>query len=281
MEGKRRPFTPAELETFFHVPLFTGCESEHRLKKPGDYLYRGGKYWLPILACFTGGRLSELCELQVKDVRQWGDGMWYASIALILERHEGDVIPKGYSDEVATATGRRKKAKTERSRRLIPLHPDLLALGFLDFVAARRHAGGGDALLFDEVTNYGPIFNRNEHDGTLKVEGVLASAGIKFRDTSFHSFRHAFNDTVRDRKFDSQLQARLMGHAPTGSGKHYGSQLTPGEAEQFLAFRFPVDLGHLRPAALKEPTTAPAPKPKGAPRKRVLVPGKASARTGG
>lgn len=274
LESKRRPFTPAELEVFFHQPLFTGCESEHRLKRPGKHMYRGGKYWLPILACFTGGRLAELCELQVKDVKRWGDGMWYANIALILEKHEGDVIPEGYAGEVATATGRRKKAKTPRSRRLIPLHPDLLALGFLDFVESRRQAGGRDALLFDEVSNYGPIFNRNEFDGDLKVEGVLASAGIKFRDTSFHSFRHAFNDAVRDTKVDGQLLNRLMGHAPIGSSKHYGSQLTPGEAEKFLEFRFPTDLGHLRPATLKVQTTAPAPKPQGGARKRVLVPGK-------
>jgi len=46
--------------------------------------------------------------------------------------------------------GRRLKTKT--SERVVPVHPELIELGFLDFVAARRKADGEQAWLFHRRT---------------------------------------------------------------------------------------------------------------------------------
>lgn len=247
----RRPFTPQELTHLFHAPLFTGCKGPHRIKEAGTYLHRGGKYWLPLLAVWTGGRLRELTDLKVSDLARWGD-LWYLTLAIIPDPTEGDEVPQDEvtEEENAPSAKRRqgKSQKTPHAKRLAPLHPDLLALGFLEFVEGRREAGGADALLFDEVGDYGPVFNRDEFDKERVVKGILASIGIKYHDTSFHSFRHVFADALRDSGLDSRLQDRLMGHAPKGAAKHYGSPLTPGEAAQFAVLRQCISLDHLLPA---------------------------------
>lgn len=272
-EKKRRPFTPAELDTLFHSPLFVGCRNADRLKEAGSYVYRGGRYWLPLLALWTGGRLTELTRLQCRNISEQS-GIWYADLANIPDGAEGD------ESEAKPTDG--DGGKTENSRRLAPLHPDFLALGFLEFVAFRRRVGGGDdALLFDEVADHGRFYNDDWQERGRPVKGVFATIGIKNRKTSFHSLRHSFADMIRTggrAGMDSRLQDRLMGHAPSGAARHYGSPLTPEEAAAFLAVRAPTDLTHLLPSPERPavPTkmrpTVKTRQPTTTPRKRVLVP---------
>ena len=65
------------------------------------------------------------------------------------------------------AGGSDKRLKTSSSERLIPVHPEILALGFLGFVARRRQEG--EVKLFAEVgmgatgyrsTTFSPWFTR-------------------------------------------------------------------------------------------------------------------------
>ena len=66
--------------------------------------------WLIYLACYSGCRLEELCQLARDDTRQVS-GIW------ILDINDGD--------------GR--KIKNEYSRRLVPIHPVLINRGFLQY----------------------------------------------------------------------------------------------------------------------------------------------------
>ena len=84
------------------------------LKKLFDVKRKGAaNYWLPYLGLYQGARLEELCQLRVEDVKtEPGTGIVY------LDIHGRD--------------GR--KVKTQSSERKVPLHPELVRLGFLNYV---------------------------------------------------------------------------------------------------------------------------------------------------
>src|SRR4029453_4449371 len=96
--------------------------------------YTAADYWLPWLGLYTAARLEELGQLRTGDVK-----------------HENDV------DYFAIEPGDGKRVKTKSSRRCVPIHPELIKLGFLGFVDGQRRAGG--ARLFPELkaTSYGSV----------------------------------------------------------------------------------------------------------------------------
>jgi integrase len=108
-ETGRLPYSAEDLKVIF------------RTKREGD-----ANHWLPWLALYTGARLEELGQLRVADVR-----------------HEDGV------DYLAIEPGDGKRVKTKSSRRRVPLHPELIKLGFLDFKAKQEKAG--EIRLFPEL----------------------------------------------------------------------------------------------------------------------------------
>ena len=129
---KRHPWTIDELNRMIASPIYTGCRSESHWKEPGDLVLRqSAKYWVPLIALFSGMRLGEIIQIQVSDVR-YLDGIEYF-----------DVTPAaiGPRDDEADDAEEEKSLKTESSRRAIPVHETLFELGFRDFLKFRRATG--------------------------------------------------------------------------------------------------------------------------------------------
>lgn len=100
-------FTLEDLERIFHSPIYT----------QGYLPLGGGKiacFWLPLLALYTGARIEELAQLQPSDV----------------------LLAKGlgYYLNISDLDSKSSQLKNEHSRRRIPIHPVLLACGFLQHV---------------------------------------------------------------------------------------------------------------------------------------------------
>lgn len=78
------------------------------------------KFWLPHLALFTGARVNELCQLnpQIDIHHDQESGCWFLDIT---EKTDSDARIK-------------KAVKTKTSKRKIPVHSKLIALGFLSYV---------------------------------------------------------------------------------------------------------------------------------------------------
>ncbi|MFK5978027.1 MAG: integrase [Rhizobiaceae bacterium] len=69
----RDPFTTKELKAIFTAPIYTGCESTHHWKKPGDLIPKtSGIYWVPLISLFTGARLGEIIQLYTEDICEEG-----------------------------------------------------------------------------------------------------------------------------------------------------------------------------------------------------------------
>lgn len=75
-----------------------------------------------LLALFAGGRQAEFAGLRVSDVREEPA----SGVPLLW------IVPD-------MKVGRRVKSET--SERVVPVHPELRKLGFLDYVADRRRDG--------------------------------------------------------------------------------------------------------------------------------------------
>jgi len=142
------------------------------------------RYWLPLIALYTGMRLEEIAQLTPKDIKTENfSGVHYIDI----NRNHG------------------KKAKTDTALRNIPLHDTLLSLGFMDYVRSRK----GSASLFDESGSaVSHAFIRYIEKIGVKKEGDK-------RTMVFHSFRDTFNNRLADTSVDikDRLRFALMGHS--------------------------------------------------------------------
>lgn len=193
-ESGREPFDAQELRVIFSTPVFTKGERPE-----------GGQgeaaFWLPLLALFTGSRLSELAGLKVSDVT-----------------HEELIGVDCLYIVPDVKAGRRLKNK--HSARAVPIHQQLIAVGFLDFAATQRKVRGAEAWLLPEVapstagvSAFSKWFGR-----------YIGAHGVTDPNKVFHSFRHNFTDALRLAAVTGDVSRALLGHAQEGVHGRYGAK---------------------------------------------------------
>jgi integrase len=113
-----------------------------------------------------------------------------------------------------------RSVKTQTSERVVPIHPELRRLGFLDYVAERRREDD-KAWLFPLADKRGGLKAWSKWWGHYLRDHI----GIEDRDMVFHSFRHGFTDRARAAGVAEEVRKALMGHsdASTVSGG-YGAK---------------------------------------------------------
>ncbi len=196
----RLPFTEAELQAIFKAPLYTGCKSSAAWLTKGAHIPNDeGIYWVPLLGLYTGARVGELIQLNVKDIRTLG-GIHYLDI---------------------TDNGEDQSTKTDSSLREIPIHPALVELGFLAFVGRQRDAG--QVRLFPEMPKSSDGYYSSAYSS--RFNRFLTNIGIKHEKNSFHSFRHNFEDAALDSLIPQGIVDALLGHSSEGMSKRYGTGL--------------------------------------------------------
>ncbi|MEL1264919.1 site-specific integrase [Pseudoxanthomonas putridarboris] len=144
--------------------------------------------WAAVIGLYTGARASEVGQLLVADVIE-EDGLLCIRV----------------SDE-----GEYQKVKTEVSLRTVPVHPDLLALGFREWVDGLRAAGTErlfPAAKADAKNGAGnwitKAFGRH-----LEQVGKSWPAGKR----GFHSLRKTVIQALQGAGVPSELRAQLVGH---------------------------------------------------------------------
>jgi len=184
--NKRRPWTDDELKTLFAAPLHTA----YALPKASN----GGceaAYWIPLLGLFTGARLGELCQLAAGDVKTV------------------DGIPA----IVITDDGEGQSVKTDAGRRTIPIHSELIRLGFMVYAASVQDRGETSLwpslpLRKDKPSDYfGRWFRLHR-----KALGLAETGG-----PTFHYFRHTVRPLMRRAGFNSEVRDKVTGHESKGS----------------------------------------------------------------
>jgi integrase len=75
-DSERDAFGAGDLRLLFESsPLYCGCASGRHRDTPGDLIIRDAKFWLPLVALYSGMRAEEIAQLTVSDLRQI-DGVW-------------------------------------------------------------------------------------------------------------------------------------------------------------------------------------------------------------
>ena len=208
-----KPFSTQELHAIFSGYLYKGTDSG-----PANLVFPY-QFWLPLLGIFTGGRLNELCQLETADITQeLSSGIWFVRLV-----EEGS-----------------KSLKNDNSNRFIPIHDELIRIGFLDFVAQAQTEDRknlfSDGLTYQKIKGWGGIattfFTRMPSPSTT-YGGYFYSIGIRKRlpdgkpdGKKFHAFRHTFVDLLRNTSDEAdRLIPAFTGHAAKNKNQSddYGS----------------------------------------------------------
>ncbi|MEG2817136.1 MAG: site-specific integrase [Comamonas sp.] len=225
-KDKRQPFDAAMLGRIFSQDLWRDGRGKVTKKDGKHREFSPFKYWTPLLALYSGARRGELAQLYVKDVKQTEKGTWYLDFNLEGEGKKEAEREEGQND---------KQLKTVNAIRVIALHPELVRLGFVEYVQALRDAGHARVfpeLAWDPVKGYGRYVGRWFNDKIMK--GKL---GVERDGTlSFHSFRHTFITACVLTGMGDAMRDDLAGHAPVGSqGVRTYAHLTPDKHLEALS----------------------------------------------
>jgi hypothetical protein len=178
--ARRGVLKDADLVALFGHETWTGSAVVH------DSLY-----WVPILGRYTMGRVEELCGLLVVDVD-------LAAPVPALEIRNNAL----------------RTIKTEERR--IPLHSELLRLGFAEYVERIRSVGRPE--LFPDLTARG----KRTALGSLfykRFSPILRATvpDAEEKSKTFHSLRKAGNTIMRDALVADSILNAILGHADSGT----------------------------------------------------------------
>lgn len=185
-EEPTETLTPEDLRLIFSNSIFN--ESERLNCKKAGY------FWAPILLATTGARPNEIAQLRLKDIKQ-----------------EGDITYIDINDE-----GDGQTVKTSSSKRKVPIHNDVIRLGFMDFVSLMRtyHSGeGAEGQLFVCMTNgkngWSKNLSRNFNEKRLpKIYPEGLPRGKRLR-----SLRKTFITTVTGLGAPNPIVRSVVGHS--------------------------------------------------------------------
>jgi integrase len=206
-----RAYKPEELTTAFAAAKY---RQENRLSH---------HFWPPLIALFTGMRLGEISQLACTDIFM-EEGQWAISI----------------NDEDY------KRVKSSASRRTIPMHPELVAIGLPQFAQDVKALGLGPQLF--------PVIRPNSlgemgNAASKKWDRYLVAAGLTDDALTFHSFRRTANTLLKRKKVPFDVRCQMVGHDLDHVNELYATDFTVADLASIVFPKFVfegLDLTSLR-----------------------------------
>jgi integrase len=166
-------------------------------------------HWILLIGLHSGARLEEIGQLLVRDVETFAENTFFH-----------------FCDDAAGQSIKTSDRGSAGSR-YVPVHPTLIQLGFLDYIAAQKQRGGSESRLF-------PALKADSH-GVLtgylskRIGVLLDSVGLTDPRLTFHSFRHTFKHFGRLCGIPKAVLDQLVGHESGEVGDAYGGEDYPIE----------------------------------------------------
>lgn len=148
--------------------------------------------WAALIGIFSGARLNEICQMDLQDVRQ-EDGIWFFNLA-----DEGE---------------NNKRLKSDAARRKVPIHAELIKLGFLDY--HERQSNKNATRLFPDYSycqknGYGRALSRWFN------ETLTPALNIKSKAHVFHGLRHTMVTRLAQAGIEEPIYQSIVGHERKG-----------------------------------------------------------------
>lgn len=192
----KQRFHDYQLIELFSHPWFSGCQSLKRSNQPGKLLLNDSRFWVPIVALYTGARAAELGGLKITDIK------FQPVPHFIIQANEYRGVKSG-------------------EKRLVPLLDALQNLGFVDYFK-KMEKSGADRVFPDWIANRTEIagqevwqwangniiraFNRS------LVQKLFPIASNETRSPlSFHSLRGSFKKLMYETN-QIVLADQVIGH---------------------------------------------------------------------
>jgi integrase len=181
-EDKRDAFTDHQLALIFGGAPWSS----------GDVAPNGkpSLYWGPLISLYHGLRIGEPCGLLVSEI----------------EEREGLPV-------INLRPNKLRRLKNGPAKRYLPIHPELIRLGFLDYVAQQRAAS--EEQLFPEAKA-----DSRGHCGdhvTDWFSRLLDARGLTDSKLTLHSLRHTFEDAMRHAGIFGSLEGAVLSGRKRGN----------------------------------------------------------------
>jgi integrase len=184
-------FSKDDLQQLFHPVFYTAHAARN-----------AARYWIPLLGRMTGCRLKEISQANVRDIRSF-EGIHCLFVTSADRDADGKVLP------VKQRMQGTKRLKTKGGRRAIPLHPELIRLGFPDYLQERVSVKAH--FLFD--LTWMPKDGFGKYSGR-DFRNLPEAVGIWERKRKvFHSFRSTINQELDEVGLEGSLIERFLGHS--------------------------------------------------------------------
>lgn len=168
-------------------------------------------FWAVVAPAFLGCRIEEWAQADVKSdfKKDKATGRWYLDI-----------------NETVGLGGHKKSVKKESGWRVVPLHPELIRVGLLDYLEKEKRAGA--RTLFER--EWEPLAQKNA-PGSFKFSHSMIKRGsralirldkqhklVKGKTSFFHSLRHSFISQLAVKGVSIEMRCAISGHKPEGGG---------------------------------------------------------------
>lgn len=191
-EGIKHPFTHDDMQLIFNSEIFTKSE-------PINSWSNLTNRWMIAITYATGARPEEIAQLRTED--------------LIFE-YNCYFIRISATDSTGRKVG---TLKNTNSIRKIPVHPDLIHAGIIEFFNTQK--SNGHFFVFNDL-------NGNKHSRRYASWGNWFNREIKKTipntKSTFYSFRDAFCDACRNADIDLPTMNKFMGHSNNNISDAYG-----------------------------------------------------------
>lgn len=197
----RAGFTDDELKKIFNPKTYPR-------KIAIDRIY---DFWVPIIALYSGMRLNEICQLYIDDVVKFNKNIYYFN--LTDERKD-------------------QHLKTKQSKRLVPIHPMIIKLGFLDVIKRAK------TLKQERIFYQLKYSTKNHYSNAVSnwFQHYSTKIGIDGKDKVFHSFRHTVKQHLRDAGVPQEYQNCLCGWEGADTGEtSYGGNFKIEQLYEYIS----------------------------------------------
>jgi len=215
-------YTSEQLNVIFSGSLFRQfTENGNAYQLVPNHPLQPCLFWAPLIALFHGLRSGEILQLKVANVFE-RDGITALKI-------EGTV-------------------KNHYAYRMVPVHPELMRLGFLEYIAQVREAGYEMAFPDAKLACDGKHSTWFQKPFTRYLKKIRVKTD---RKQCFHTFRHTWNGGMRRVGAPQEIRRALGGWKDESSEVSYGPDYFPRLFKCVEKLEYPgLVLAHLSPPIL-------------------------------